>query len=141
MISQRSKTTLFYFSIASVVICVIVIFAMIREGNKNPGQLMYKRYCENCHLEDGLGLGELMPPLAGSDYLRDRQDELPCMILNGMKGEIMVNGVMFNEEMPPAENITSGQILNIINYVNNAWGNDNKVWNLREVNEKLEECP
>jgi mono/diheme cytochrome c family protein len=118
-----------------------VIFAMIREGNKNPGKIMYKRYCENCHLEDGLGLGELMPPLTGSDYLRDRQDELPCMILNGMKGEIMVNGVMFNEEMPPSENITSGQILNIINYINSAWGNDYDDWNLRQVKEKLEECP
>jgi mono/diheme cytochrome c family protein len=141
MISNRSKTTLFYFSIASIIICVIVIFAMIREGNKNPGKIMYKRYCENCHLEDGLGLGELMPPLAGSDYLRDNQAELPCMIMYGMKGEIEVNGVKFNEEMPPAEDITKGQILNIINYINNAWGNDYGDWNLREVNEKLEECP
>jgi hypothetical protein len=65
-----------------------------------------------------------MPPLAGSDYLRDKPREVVRGIRYGMKGEIVVNGVSYDEVMPGNVDLSEFQIVNIVNYINQAWGND-----------------
>ncbi len=64
------------------------------------GQKLYTMYCANCHQEDGSGLGKLIPPLAGSDYMEENFSESICGIKNGFKGEMRVNGIIYNQAMP-----------------------------------------
>jgi len=103
------------------------------------GKRLYQAQCNNCHMEDGLGLAKLIPPLAKSDWLKNNQDNVACILRHGQNGEIIVNGVTYNQEMP-GQKYTEVQITNIINYINNSWGNDFGVVTLEESTKALKNC-
>lgn len=104
------------------------------------GKALYTQHCANCHLDHGRGLGILIPPLAHSDWLRDNQEKLTCLIRNGVAGEMVVNDTTYNQVMPGNIELTDFQITNIINYINHAWGNDYGVAILGDVREQFEAC-
>ena len=91
-------------------------------------------------MEDGTGLQGIIPPLAGSDYLAANQGLLPCLIRNGYKGEMIVNGRIYNTEMQGIKELTEFEITNVINYVNTAWGNDIEIVKHLDVRAALEAC-
>ncbi|MBB4078098.1 mono/diheme cytochrome c family protein [Lewinella aquimaris] len=97
------------------------------------GKALYTTHCNNCHLEEGQGVGRLVPPLAGADYLRDRPDEVVRGIRSGMEGPMVVNGVTYDHLMPANKELTDFQIVNIMNYINTAWGNDYELVTVNEV--------
>lgn len=104
------------------------------------GKILYTNFCENCHGTDGLGLKALIPPLAGSDYLGTNGDKLPCIIRAGIKGEVVVNGKTFNNEMPGTDKLTEFEITNIINYIHTSWGNELPIVEHLQVREWLKPC-
>jgi mono/diheme cytochrome c family protein len=104
------------------------------------GKILYTNFCENCHGTDGLGLKALIPPLAGSDFLSSSGEKVPCIIRAGIKGEVTVNGKIFNTEMPGSEKLTEFEITNIINYIHTSWGNDLPVVEHLQVREWLRAC-
>lgn len=104
------------------------------------GKALYTQHCANCHNDEGKGLGILIPPLADSDWLKENQGELTCMIRNGMEGPIVVNDTTYNQVMPGNIELSDFQITNIINYINHAWGNDYGVAKLLEVRSEFEGC-
>jgi len=105
------------------------------------GERLYKVNCSNCHLDDGKGLGALIPPLAGADYLQKNRADLPCLIRNGISDTIIVNGKQYVEKMPGVPHLSEADITNIINYVQTAWGNQYEIYRLDEVLKILKECP
>jgi mono/diheme cytochrome c family protein len=104
------------------------------------GERLYKAQCANCHMDDGIGLSALIPPIAGSDYLPANRDILPCIIRYGLKDTIVVNGKTYAEIMPGVAKLTDVQITNLLNFINNSWGNQNGLYRLEEVQATLEEC-
>ncbi|MFT4685799.1 MAG: cytochrome c553 [Bdellovibrionota bacterium] len=88
------------------------------------GESLYLQNCSGCHFESGQGLRQLMPPLAGSDYLEKYPELVVRGIRRGMLGEMVVNGKVYNHEMPGNKELSDFQIVNIMNYINQAWGND-----------------
>jgi len=48
----------------------------------------YDAYCGNCHMENGEGLSKLIPSLHNSAYLKNNQEELPCIIRNGILSKV-----------------------------------------------------
>ena len=122
---------------------LILLSVLLTDCEYQPysqGENLYKFYCANCHMETGLGLKGLIPPLAKADYLRDHQTDIPCLIKNGIKGNITVNGREYNTEMAGIPNLTDVQINNIINYINNAWGNKYGDSNVKKVKKALKQC-
>jgi mono/diheme cytochrome c family protein len=105
------------------------------------GEALYTYYCANCHMEDGSGLEGLIPPLAQADWLRDNQAILPCIIRKGIEGPIVVNGRTYEQAMAGIPELTETEITNIINYMNQAWGNDYGYIQLTRVIENLQTCP
>ncbi|WP_116105510.1 c-type cytochrome [Lewinella sp. IMCC34191] len=103
------------------------------------GKNLYLEHCANCHFDEGQGLRQLMPPLAGADYLRDYPEQVVRGIRQGMNGPMEVNGVVYNAEMPANQELTEFQIVNIMNYINQAWGNDYGLVTVAEVRNWLEE--
>lgn len=91
-------------------------------------------------MEDGSGLVGVIPPLANSDYLREHQTDLACMIRYGFKGEIVVNGRTYNTEMPGSPKLHEFEITNIINYMNTSWGNDIPLVKHLDARAELEAC-
>ena len=104
------------------------------------GGRLYKVYCENCHMQDGKGLRGLIPPLANSDFLSKYKEQIPCIIKNGLKGEIIVNDTTYNTEMEGIPELTPVQINNIINYINHSWNNELDQSNIKEVKKYLQNC-
>ena len=104
------------------------------------GAQLYQQHCSNCHMEDGQGLEALYPPLAQSDWLETVGVSAACVVRNGLKGAIVVNGVEYGMAMPAQEKLSAVEITNILNYIHNAWGNERAFISLSEVEKTLEAC-
>src|SRR5690349_7932882 len=94
-------------------------------SNERSGAALYSQHCANCHGAAGDGLGNLIPPLAGADYLATHRAELPCIVRQGMRGPVRVNGKDYNGVMPAIkrEQLSDADVANILNFVSNSWGN------------------
>ncbi len=104
------------------------------------GRQLYEQHCANCHKTDGSGLGALIPPLAQSDYLKNRNQVL-CIIRHGMNGVLVINGTEYNQPMPANPQLTPIEIAEIATYIYNSWGNQGGLIAVDEANEALENCP
>jgi mono/diheme cytochrome c family protein len=89
------------------------------------GKTVYANNCMNCHMEDGKGLEGAFPPVAKSDYLKRAPKDLISVILKGQTGELKVNGVVYNGMMPAQDYLSDEEIADVLNYINNSWGNKN----------------
>ncbi|GAB5539711.1 MAG: hypothetical protein Salg2KO_18140 [Salibacteraceae bacterium] len=72
-------------------------------------------------MEEGQGLGELYPPVADSDYIKENSEKLACLIRHGIAGEIMVNGVAYNAEMSGYPQLTENEISNLVYFLTVEW--------------------
>ena len=86
-------------------------------GTHESGQRIYASYCANCHLDDGKGLGALIPPLANSDYLGANRKKLPLVIRYGLQDTIVVNGVTYAEKMAGMPGLNEIQVTNLLNNI------------------------
>ncbi|MGV3685438.1 MAG: c-type cytochrome [Daejeonella sp.] len=81
------------------------------------GAKLYNTYCASCHQVDGKGDGTRFPPLENSEWVKGDRRRLISIVLNGLSGPITVNGVGYNEVMPPANYLSDDQIALILTYV------------------------
>lgn len=88
------------------------------------GKKLYTQYCANCHLENGEGLGTLMPPLKNSDYLLGDVPGAATLIVNGLSGAITVNRTVYNQPMPANLSLNPAEVTEILTYISNSWGNE-----------------
>ena len=58
----------------------------------------------------------MYPPLTDTTWV-GRDEKIVGNILNGLKGEIIVNGKTYDKEMPPMAYLTNEEIAAIINYI------------------------
>lgn len=86
------------------------------------GKEVYAAQCTNCHMEQGEGMEGVFPPLAKSDYLMADKKRSIQQVIHGVSGEIKVNGVTYNGDMPGVE-LTDEEVSDVLNYVRNSWGN------------------
>jgi nitrite reductase (NO-forming) len=92
------------------------------------GQQVYMQVCFACHQPTGLGLPNMFPPLAASDWASaPKPDRLIRMVLHGVTGPIKVNGKAFTTPaplMPPqGAALNDQQISSVLTFVRNSFGN------------------
>lgn len=104
------------------------------------GELLYTKHCSNCHQADGSGLGRLYPPLKQSDYMNENFEQVLCLMRNGIRGELTVNGVQYNQAMPGVPTLTDLEIAEIATYIYNAWGNERGLVDVKEAERILNTC-
>ncbi|UKJ05959.1 c-type cytochrome [Solitalea lacus] len=105
----------------------------------SEGLYLYQKYCQNCHMDSGKGLGELIPPLAGSDYLTKHTNQIACLIKNGKRNKMLVNGKEYDGIMP-GNNLSTIEIAEIITYITNSWGNKLPTYSINQVELDLKKC-
>lgn len=103
------------------------------------GRELYLKNCANCHQENGAGLGDLYPPIAGSDYLKNKEKVI-CIIRNGVSGDMVVNGKTYNQAMPANPELYDLDISSLVTYIYNEWGNEKTTTETYDVAQVLEHC-
>jgi mono/diheme cytochrome c family protein len=86
------------------------------------GRRQFTSICAACHQLSGRGLPNVFPPLAGSDYLNADKSRAIALILHGRQGEVVVNGVKYNNNMP-AFPLSDQDVANVLTFVYNSFGN------------------
>lgn len=104
------------------------------------GEVLYQQHCANCHQTDGAGLGRVYPPLNKSDFMQENLNEVICLIKNGKQGEILVNGVMYNQPMAGIPSLTDLEIAEITTYIYNSWSHQQGLVDVSMATSVLTEC-
>lgn len=94
----------------------------MQRGDGLSGRILYQSYCATCHQRNGKGDNNRFPPLVASEWVTGDEDRLIDVVLNGMQGEIQVNGKAYNELMPAHQHLEDLAIASILTYVRNRFG-------------------
>jgi mono/diheme cytochrome c family protein len=86
------------------------------------GRRLFASICSACHQPTGRGLPNVFPPLAGSDFLNADKGRAIKTVINGRQGEIIVNGLKFNNSMPKFP-LSDDDIANVLTFVYSSFGN------------------
>jgi mono/diheme cytochrome c family protein/glucose/arabinose dehydrogenase len=95
----------------------------------NLGREIYNKegYCGTCHQPDGKGLpASGFPPLAGTNWVKGSEERLIKIVLNGLMGEIEVNGKKFQGQVPMTPYgglLNDKEVAAVATYVRNSFGN------------------
>jgi len=106
---------------------------LTKKEQVEAGRALFAGTCSPCHQATGLGLPPVFPPLAKSDYLMADKKRSIEVVLNGMQGEVTVNGTKYNGVMPPMSHLNDDGIANILSFVRNEWGNSGDAVSEAEV--------
>jgi len=118
------KSNFFYLFL--LVFCIVTFLAFFssvqgKSGQVSEGQELFKTHCAKCHGQEGEGFLRLYPPLQNSRFLGTDVARLPCIMRNGLKGEIKVGDVTFNQIMPGNERLSAENMKQLIIFMQNAW--------------------
>jgi mono/diheme cytochrome c family protein len=98
-----------------------------------PGESVYRVACQVCHQADGNGVPGMHPPLKGSDWVTGDKDRLIRIVLEGIEGEIEVNGEIYNHVMPAPTQLDATQIADVLTFIRKSFGNDASGVTVEEV--------
>ena len=89
------------------------------------GKGIYMENCVTCHMGNGEGIPQTFPPLAKADYLVKTPEKAIHAIKFGLQGKIKVNGLDFDNSMPNP-GLNNDEIADVMNYIQNSWGNSSE---------------
>jgi nitrite reductase (NO-forming) len=115
-----------------------VHMAKSKEERIKFGAETFKQICITCHQEKGQGIPDTYPPLAKSDYIKNKTKAIEAVV-HGLEGKVKVNGKVFDNIMPPWE-LSDEEIANVLTFVYNSWGNGGTVVTTKEV-QKVRKTP
>lgn len=105
------------------------------------GKTLYEKNCANCHQSNGSGLGKLIPPIRDADYFKASVHRTVWIIRHGQEGDIIVNGQIYNQAMPPNPQLKPLEIAQITTYLYNIWGNSEGIISSSQVEKYLKTAP
>ena len=92
------------------------------------GYELFSHHCAICHGKNGTGTPGLAPSLVNSDWVMGDKDRLIRVVLDGLKGPILINGKPYgtNTSIMPGHrsvpDLTNPNIGDILTYVRGAFG-------------------
>jgi nitrite reductase (NO-forming)/hydroxylamine reductase len=89
-----------------------------------PSEAAYQANCAACHQANGQGLRGAFPPLAGNERVVADPMRIISVVLNGIDGELEVDGVTYMGVMPPMGHMTDEDIAGAVNHILSSWGNE-----------------
>jgi len=72
--------------------------------------------------------------------MKENLNEVICLIKNGKQGEILVNGVMYNQPMAGIPSLTDLEIAEITTYIYNSWSHQQGLVDVSVATSVLKEC-
>jgi mono/diheme cytochrome c family protein len=132
--SMQSKDMGFVLTKSLLVLAMVVasqtlLAAQAKAGGATHGSIargkqVYQDTCLACHQADGAGVPNMNPSLIKAPLVLGDKAKLIRVVLQGMTGELVVNGDTFDKPMPPfSSTLTDQQIADVLTYVRNSFGN------------------
>lgn len=96
--------------------------------NKDPkiieGEKYYNQYCLACHMQDGMGVPEMNPPLAKTSWVTGDKERLISVVLNGLSGDVEIDGDIYSNAMGSFAILSDNEIALILSYIRQSFGNN-----------------
>ena len=105
----------------------------IPQAIMDRGKQVYLEQCLACHQADAAGVQGMNPPLVKTKQVLGDKTALVKIVLNGMTGDLDVNGDTYHNVMAPHSDLTDLQISDVLTYVRNSFGNKAKAITPAEV--------
>jgi len=102
---------------------LITSLALLTAVHAQEGKQLYQTYCAACHGVNGQGTKGAAPPLEQSLWINGNPDTITKILLYGLQGPLTIHGESYDLVMPPQTTLNDKQIVDVINYVRNEWGN------------------
>lgn len=99
----------------------------------DEGKAIYMKYCMACHQRDGSGVPGMYPPVQNADWVIGDKKRLIHAMLNGLDGEIVVNGETYNQMMPKQDFLSDKQIAQVLTFLRQNMGNKADSVKVKEV--------
>lgn len=107
-----------------------------RNSRYDAGKLVYDRNCKVCHQVNRMGMPNVYPPLKNTERTNGDKDFLIDVVLNGLSGEVIVEGVKYNGVMASYRNLTNQQIADVLNYIRSDGAAAGDIITAEEVGQK-----
>jgi glucose/arabinose dehydrogenase/mono/diheme cytochrome c family protein len=88
------------------------------------GAKLYEKYCVACHQRDGKGDGSRFPSLVATGWVSGNKSRLISLVLNGLQGEIEVEGRKFNGVMPAQAFLRDEELAQLLTFIRQNFGNN-----------------
>jgi cytochrome c551 len=135
------RNTFSYLSSRLLISCfsaVLVVVAFLQSCQKetySQGEMLYRIHCENCHMEDGSGLGRLIPTLDSSKLTLSDPGKLICLIRNGKPANPLTG-----QKMPANAKINEVELTNLVNFLGSRYASNPQTVQVPEVKKMLSGC-
>lgn len=140
MNARRNKIkTIFWLGWPLLVIVGLLLYRSF-SGQGTAGQKLYQIHCASCHMAEGEGLRQLIPPLRQADYFVENGLNMACLIRNGLNEPVWVNGVEYNRPMPGNTLLSPAEITALIRYIQQKWYPHLPEVKFQEVEAALQTC-
>jgi mono/diheme cytochrome c family protein len=93
------------------------------QASMTRGKQVYLQVCLACHMADAGGVQGMNPPLIKTKFVLGLKAPLIKIVLNGMTGDLDINGDTYHNVMAPHSDLTDQQIADVLTYVRNSFGN------------------
>ncbi len=91
----------------------------------DDGAELYMTRCMSCHQMNGRGVAGVFPPLVETEWVTGDKGRLIRVVLNGLTGEIDVEGERYSGAMPPWRSfLDDEQTAQLLSYIRTSWGNE-----------------
>lgn len=120
--------------------CAVLVLTLV-SCNESPymqGKRLFEKKCANCHMEDGSGLSNLIPPIRNSAYLG--KVEMVCVLYSGIQDTIRKDSTYLVKYMPSFKQLSATEYTNLVNYINHQWHPSFEEKHLPAVEQALKEC-
>lgn len=121
--------------IALLALSIVFSIAGCQQHPYSQGELLYLYNCGNCHMEDGSGLGKLIPPLDSSRLTLSDPQKLVCLIRQGKP----VNPLT-GQKMPANTVLNEVELTNLINFLGSKYAFNPQTVQAPEVKKMLAGC-
>lgn len=103
------------------------------KGKQPQGNQVYTTYCAPCHQRDGRGAAGRIPGLDQTDWVSGNKERLIRIVLEGLEGEIEVNGERFDNVMPAHQFLSDDQISQVLTFIRQNFDNNASAVSIEEV--------
>jgi mono/diheme cytochrome c family protein len=108
-------------------------FASVADGPtdeaalKAHGEKVYGAICASCHQPNGTGVAGAFPPLVAAGSFYGSAENHARIIVHGLSGAIVVNGVNYNGAMPAQGQLSDYDIAAVATFERTSWGNNDGI--------------